>query len=177
MAANQPATPKQQSTDRLLNQAHTWIIQNVRKLQGNPINGGNTLTSQALVSGVNTINTGLNRTLVGWFIVRQRGPATIYDLQDTNTNPTNHLDQRRGECRYLRVLMPTGLQTQTVAVPFGQGIDSKTDPKQVKMGSSQASSNAVFTAPSQIKKRYGNTAIGIHFGQCDRNFPSSVSRQ
>ena len=42
------------------------------------------LPNTALVSGTNTVNHNLGKTLTGWRIVRLRGPATIYDQQDTN---------------------------------------------------------------------------------------------
>jgi hypothetical protein len=40
-----------------------------------------------LKAGSNSVNTGLQQALQGWSIVRQRGPATIYDLQDSNQTP------------------------------------------------------------------------------------------
>lgn len=40
-----------------------------------------------LVSGNNTVNHLLGRTLQGWTLVRQRGSATVYDVQDTNPRP------------------------------------------------------------------------------------------
>lgn len=89
--ANQTSVPRQQSGDRQLNQAQIHLIQAVTKLQAIPMNSGQILSNQVLATGSNTINTGLNRALIGWFIVRQRAAATIYDLQDTNTNPTQTL--------------------------------------------------------------------------------------
>jgi hypothetical protein len=43
-------------------------------------------TKVSLKSGNNLIQTGLNTPLTGWYIIRQRGAATIYDTQDTNNN-------------------------------------------------------------------------------------------
>lgn len=39
-----------------------------------------------LVVGVNNIPHTLNRVLTGWSLTRKRGPADIYDTQDSNTN-------------------------------------------------------------------------------------------
>ena len=57
----------------------------------NPIVFGRVLQSVSLASGANSINHGLNRALQGWFIVRQRGPATLYDTQDSNPTPEQTL--------------------------------------------------------------------------------------
>lgn len=40
-----------------------------------------------LAAGSNAINHRLGRKLQGWKIVRQNGPATIYDQQDANQMP------------------------------------------------------------------------------------------
>jgi hypothetical protein len=50
------------------------------------------LTNQVLTPGANSINHGLNRTLVGWILTRVRAASTIYDTQDTNTTPKMTLD-------------------------------------------------------------------------------------
>lgn len=52
-----------------------------------PLNSGFTLTNIQLVTGANSINHLLQRPLQGWFLVRQRGPASVYDAQDTNSTP------------------------------------------------------------------------------------------
>lgn len=53
-----------------------------------PFNSGVILKSVKLVSGSNTINHKLGRDLQGWVIIRQRASATVYDTQDSNTNPS-----------------------------------------------------------------------------------------
>lgn len=53
----------------------------------NPLNNASVLKNVQLTTGSNVINTLLSRPLQGWFIVRQRGPAAIYDTQDTNQTP------------------------------------------------------------------------------------------
>lgn len=45
------------------------------------------LKNISLVSGNNTINHRLGRTLQGWIIVRQRSSASFYDVQDSNLTP------------------------------------------------------------------------------------------
>jgi hypothetical protein len=57
-------------------------------LLGNPSNNASVLKNVALVTGTNVVNTLLGRTLQGWSIVRQRGPASFYDMQDTNQSPS-----------------------------------------------------------------------------------------
>lgn len=53
-----------------------------------PMNSGNFLKSISLVSGSNQINHLLSRKLQGWFLVRKRASADIYDTQDSNTTPS-----------------------------------------------------------------------------------------
>lgn len=51
------------------------------------------------------------------------------------------------------------LQEQTIPINFGQGLDTKTDPKGVVAGKFIRLENAVFTKPNQIAKRNGYTAL------------------
>jgi len=60
-------------------------------LLDNPITKGLILENVQLVSGTNTINHKLGRKLKGWWIVRQRSAANIYDTQDTNPTPAVNL--------------------------------------------------------------------------------------
>jgi hypothetical protein len=53
----------------------------------NPLNNVSILKNVQLGSGLNSIPHLLSRNLKGWFIVRQRGPATFYDQQDSNQSP------------------------------------------------------------------------------------------
>lgn len=57
----------------------------------NEILYGNVLTNQALTTGSNTINHGLGRVLIGWWLVRIRALATVYDTQDSNPTPASTL--------------------------------------------------------------------------------------
>jgi hypothetical protein len=63
-----------------------WATQ-INPLLSNPISNGAILKSVVLASGANVINHKLGRTLQGWFIVRQRSTAAVYDTQDSNTIP------------------------------------------------------------------------------------------
>lgn len=56
-----------------------------------PITQGQILEKVQLAVGANTINHKLGRKLIGWWIVRQRSAATVYDLQDTNPTPAVNL--------------------------------------------------------------------------------------
>jgi hypothetical protein len=50
------------------------------------------------------------------------------------------------------------LERQLVTIPFAQGLDTKTDPKQVAPGKLTLLQNGVFTTAKKIRKRYGTTA-------------------
>jgi hypothetical protein len=52
------------------------------------------------------------------------------------------------------------LQEQVIPIDFGQGLDTKTDPKGVVAGKFLRLENGVFTAPKRIAKRNGYTATG-----------------
>lgn len=49
-------------------------------------NNSTILTEIPLSIGINVINHKLGEALTGWKIIRQRGPAAIYDEQDSNPN-------------------------------------------------------------------------------------------
>lgn len=51
------------------------------------------------------------------------------------------------------------LQPQNIPISFDQGLDSKTDPKQVLPGKMLSLNNATFNSPKEIKKRDGNIAL------------------
>lgn len=54
----------------------------------NPSISTSILKNVQLTTGSNTINHLLGRILVGWRLVRVRGPATLYDTQDANPMKT-----------------------------------------------------------------------------------------
>lgn len=87
-----PSVPKVQTEDRNVNQLQSNMIPKINMLLGLPLNNGTLLTSVSLKTGSNTINTGLNRTLVGWIVTRFRGAwAQVYDTQSTNSTPNSTL--------------------------------------------------------------------------------------
>lgn len=85
MAASQQI-PRLQSDNQDIVRLQTNILQVINPLlKTNPILFGNTLKSVSLNVGDNNVNTGLQSPLQGWIIIRKRGPAAIYDKQDSNT--------------------------------------------------------------------------------------------
>jgi hypothetical protein len=48
----------------------------------------NILSGVRLVAGLNVVNTGLGRALIGWRIIRIDAASTIYDEQSQNTTPS-----------------------------------------------------------------------------------------
>lgn len=44
------------------------------------------MSNVSLKAGSNNVPIGLQQALVGWFIVRLRGNATVWDSNDGNTN-------------------------------------------------------------------------------------------
>lgn len=85
------AIARVQTTDRTINQLQSNIITGISQVIINPILDGTTLVSVPLVIGDNIVNHMLDRTLQGWFIVRQRASATIFDKQDSNATPDKTL--------------------------------------------------------------------------------------
>lgn len=84
--------PQVQGGDRNFNQYQSGLQKTLQPILSNPINFGTLLTSiPLLAAGPNTVNTGLNRKLIGWFIVRQRAQSSIWDSQDSNTQPNQSL--------------------------------------------------------------------------------------
>jgi|SRR5271165_2395003 len=70
--------------DRVINQIQQNTATILNPLSGNPLVSGQVLSDIQLLTGSNTVNHKLGRNLLGWFIVRQRGPASVYDTQDSN---------------------------------------------------------------------------------------------
>lgn len=85
------AIAKVQTDNREVNQLQSNILSYLNTLGQNALLSGAILQKQSLISGSNTINHKLNRPLQGWFIIRQRSGAAIYDDQDNNTTPNRTL--------------------------------------------------------------------------------------
>lgn len=82
---------KIQTADRIIGQLQDNISNALTPILKNPQVDGYILSKVTLVSGSNLINHGLDRELQGWFIVRQRASASIYDAQDSNATPAKTL--------------------------------------------------------------------------------------
>lgn len=65
----------------------TQWAQQLDPVISNELLQGQLLMNQSLVVGTNTINHGLGRKLVGYFIVGQTAQASIWDSQATNQMP------------------------------------------------------------------------------------------
>ena|SRR6185312_11145768 len=78
--------PKVQTTDRNINQLQQNVSTALKPMTSNIQTQGIILQGVPLKSGSNTINTGLNRNLSGWQIIRKRADADIHDDQDNNPN-------------------------------------------------------------------------------------------
>lgn len=83
--------PYQQTDDRQLNQFQQALRSALQPITSLPTSQSSILTNVSLASGATTVNHGLNRALSGWYPIRVRAQATIWDSQDTNTNPTQTL--------------------------------------------------------------------------------------
>lgn len=77
--------------DKDLNSFQTQLQTSMQPILANPINYGVQLKSVSLINGQTTVPTTINRALQGWFLTRIRAQATIWDSQDTNTNPNQSL--------------------------------------------------------------------------------------
>lgn len=86
------AIAKVQTTNREINQLQSNIITQLNQQRPtNLLAAGVILEKISLIAGNNTINHKLDRNLQGWFIIRQRSSASIYDKQDSNQIPDKTL--------------------------------------------------------------------------------------
>lgn len=83
--------PKFQTTDQSLSLLQTAWATQIDPVIGSPIATPTILKGVALITGSNTVNHMLGQPLTGWFVVRQRSSASIYDTQDTNPIPDKTL--------------------------------------------------------------------------------------
>ena len=79
--------PQFQTTDRSFSLMQNQWAKELNPIIALPFINQNTLKKVALVNGTTNINHLLGRNLQGWFIIRQRAAANIYDTQDTNLSP------------------------------------------------------------------------------------------
>ena len=80
--------PKFGTTDKSFALLQTQWAKFIDPILSLPMVQQNTLKNVVLTSGTtNRINHGLGRELQGWFIIRLRASATVYDTQDSNQTP------------------------------------------------------------------------------------------
>lgn len=82
-----PKLQRIQTADRVLNMIQDNVSNILDPYSSKDILQGQILQKVVLVTGANTVPHKLNRTLIGWFIVRQRALATLYDTQDSQSRP------------------------------------------------------------------------------------------
>lgn len=89
MANSSITLPYQQASGssvdpRLFNQYQNQLKTALSPITNQPMAKSTILTNQNLSSGANTIQTNLGYPLSGWYIIRQRAQADIWDSQDSN---------------------------------------------------------------------------------------------
>lgn len=82
------ALPIYQTDSKDLSLLQTNWAQQINPVLNLPTNKGQVLKSISLVTGSNQVSHRLGRNLQGWFLVRQRGAASVYDQQDAELNPS-----------------------------------------------------------------------------------------
>lgn len=87
-----PKLQRIQTGDRVINMIQDNIANILDVYSSKELAQGQILTNVSLASGANKVPHKLNRKLLGWFIVRQRASATIYDTQDSNPQPALYLN-------------------------------------------------------------------------------------
>lgn len=85
------ALPNFQSQLTEFNMMQSQWASQLNPVIANSLVQGVLLERVSLSSGLNTINHRLGRKLKGWFVTRIRGPASLYDTQDTNQMPDKTL--------------------------------------------------------------------------------------
>lgn len=85
------ALPKFPTTDQPLSLLQTQWAQRLNPVLALPLLAQNTLKNVSLLTGTNNINHMLGRPLQGWFLIRKRADASIYDDQDNNSSPQRTL--------------------------------------------------------------------------------------
>lgn len=79
--------PQFQTDDRDFQLMQSAWATAINPLLRNAALNGSLIQNVVLVTGSNQVNHKLGRKLQGWFIVRQRAAASVYDQQDSNTSP------------------------------------------------------------------------------------------
>jgi len=85
MAGRRRAFRKVVTADKDINQLQQYTEEAFEQIFGSDIIDGVLLKNIELDSSkTNTVNHKLDRDILGWIIIRQRGAASIFDSQDTN---------------------------------------------------------------------------------------------
>lgn len=84
--------PRFDSTDRSMTLLQSAWASKIDPLLNNPLANGRILKQVTLQVGTNQVNHGLQKPLQGWYIVRQRSAASVYDNQDNNQMPSLTLE-------------------------------------------------------------------------------------
>jgi hypothetical protein len=87
VASNSTST----TISKTLNDLHTNLNQIFTSLLSKVQLNSILLTNVQLVAGSNQFPHTLGKKLTGWSIVRQRASSSIYDAQDTQSNPQTYL--------------------------------------------------------------------------------------
>ena len=74
-----------------LNRVQSNVSSALKRILLNPVLDFNIEKNVNLVIGDNVVNHRLSRPPLGWFVVRKRGPADLYDKQDSNTTPQTNI--------------------------------------------------------------------------------------
>lgn len=84
-----PTLPQFQSNDRDFQLMQNQWGSIINPILNNPLNNSNIIKSVSLLaaSNPNVVNHKLGRNLQGWFLVRNRAQATVWDAQDANQTP------------------------------------------------------------------------------------------
>lgn len=83
--------PYQQSKDTSFNLFQTNLAQALSPVTSQPMAKSKIIPNIKLKAGINTIQTGLGYPLTGWYLIRQKQQAQIWDDQDSNKDPNNSL--------------------------------------------------------------------------------------
>jgi hypothetical protein len=84
--------PYQQTSDRQVNQFQQALSKALKPVTGSPMANSTILTKVTLTAGsVTQVPTLINRNIQGWYIIRLRANAVVWDSQDANTSSTQTL--------------------------------------------------------------------------------------
>jgi hypothetical protein len=80
------------SGDRIIDQIQSNIAAALNPILAKAFINGQILSRLSLASGSNSVPHSLGQNVTGFVVIRQRGPASIYDTQDSNASPSKTLN-------------------------------------------------------------------------------------